>query len=87
MLWLITIDPKFRTYSVEDQNVLKWAALLHDCTKRQTESFEGRDHVHPFVSALCTLRIFRRLGFIQKDLLDHYGREVEIDDENFDRVE
>ena len=87
VLWLIIKDKKFRKYSAEDQNILKWAALLHDVMKRQTESFEGRDHVHPFESGLCVLRIFRRLGFMHDDLLEHYGHEVTIDDANFDRVE
>ena len=64
VLYLITEDKNYRKYSVEDQNILKWAALLHDMTKRQVETFEGRDHTHPFVSAMCVLKVFRRLGFL-----------------------
>ena len=47
-----------------DQNILKWAALLHDIVKRGNPLFEGKDHIHPFLSGRATLIIFKKLGKI-----------------------
>ena len=47
--------------SKRNQNVLKWAALLHDIAKKSMPVFEGRDHVHPFVSANVVLEVLSRL--------------------------
>ena len=48
-------DPLFPTLSAPEQNILKWAALLHDIVKRGDPLFQGKDHVHPFLSAKATL--------------------------------
>ena len=48
-----------------ERNILKWAALLHDISKRCEPHFKGKDHIHPFNSGLATLYIFRYLGFIK----------------------
>lgn len=48
----------------KEQNILKWAALLHDITKRGWPEFKGKDHVHPFNSALATLEVFHELGIL-----------------------
>ena len=48
------------------QNCLKWASLLHDIAKLSRPIIEGRDHVHPFKSAIVVLELFERLGFIPK---------------------
>ena len=57
-------DPTFAELSPELQNVLKWASLLHDIAKQSTPAIEGRDHVHPFKSAIIVLELFERFGFI-----------------------
>jgi len=44
-------EPLYLAENKRNQNVLKWAALLHDIAKRTIPVFEGRDHVHPFISA------------------------------------
>ena len=46
---------------------MKWAALLHDITKRGNPEFEGKDHIHPFLSAMATLKIFKEFGIIKLD--------------------
>ena len=43
---------------------MKWAALLHDITKRGEPEFKGKDHIHPFQSGMATLRIFKEFGII-----------------------
>jgi hypothetical protein len=61
-----TITDKFylKQLSKYEQNILKWAALLHDITKRGTPEFEGQDHIHPFNSGMATLEIFRNLKIL-----------------------
>ena len=63
---LMTIrDNTYKNYlSKNDQNIMKWAALLHDIVKRGVPLFEDKDHIHPFLSAEGTLRIFKEFGFI-----------------------
>jgi hypothetical protein len=38
-----------------ERNILKWAGLLHDISKRGKILFKGEDHIHPFNSGLATL--------------------------------
>jgi len=44
-------DPNFTKLTEEEQNIMKWAALLHDIYKKGYPLFEGKDHIHPFMSA------------------------------------
>ena len=52
------------TLSENHQNILKWAALLHDIAKRGKPEFLGRDHTHPFAGGIMVLKIFHRIGFL-----------------------
>jgi len=45
----------------EERNILKWAALFHDISKRGMPDFEGKDHIHPFESAATVLKMFAKL--------------------------
>lgn len=56
-----------RQLSALEQNVLKWAALLHDIKKRLLPLFNGRDHIHPFMSGMATLDILRDLNILVLD--------------------
>ena len=58
-------DPMFANLTPELQNCLKWASLLHDIAKLSKPTIEGRDHVHPFKSAIVVLDVFEKLGFIE----------------------
>lgn len=51
----------------EEQNILKWACLLHDIVKQGSPIFEGKDHVHPFMGGKTTLEVFHSLGLIITD--------------------
>lgn len=51
VLWRTVIDPLYSTYSKFEQNIVKWAALLHDIRKLGMPVYEGKDHIHPFKSA------------------------------------
>ena len=62
---------------------MKWAALFHDMQKRQTETFEGRDHTHPFVSAMMMLKILKRIGIMQSELCKLKGPNAKIDEDKF----
>ena len=57
-------DPLFDKLSNYNQNILKWAALLHDIRKRGRPTVSGKDHIHPFMSGACTLEIFKELEII-----------------------
>ena len=62
---LVVTDPIFPELTAEEQNILKWAALLHDLGKVQQPTIRGRDHVHPIMSGINTIDIFEKLGFIE----------------------
>ena len=44
--------------------MLKWASLLHDISKRSKPLIQGKDHIHPFISAVTTLDILQNLNLI-----------------------
>lgn len=72
-------DPIFESeMNDEEKNILKWAALLHDISKRGQPEIQGKDHIHPFVSAATTLEILREFGFIRL--------ENELQEEEFQKV-
>jgi hypothetical protein len=58
-------DPLFAEFNSREQNILKWAALLHDIRKLGMPVYHGKDHIHPFKSAESVLEIFERLGYIK----------------------
>ena len=58
-------DPLFAALPLEQKNILKWAALLHDIAKLSRPTIEGKDHVHPFKSAAIVLELFETFGFIE----------------------
>jgi len=68
--------------TLRQQQTLKWAALLHDISKRGEPEFKGRDHTHPFAGGLALLKIFDRLGFLEADL----GEGKEINRDNLETV-
>lgn len=57
-------DENFCKLSKREQNVIKWACLLHDIKKQGPPVFEGKDHMHPFKGGSAVLDIFSRLGLI-----------------------
>ena len=65
VLWRTYCIPAFQQMSSEEQNVLKWASLLHAIAKRGTPTILGRDHCHAFRSASATLQIFQKMGIWQ----------------------
>ena len=64
VLYLIFSSPDVLQMSKEDQNILRWAALLHDICKLSTPKIEGKDHIHPFKSGKSTLLSFRKSGIL-----------------------
>lgn len=70
-LWRATTDPMFPNLTEDEQNVLKWACLLHDIAKRGTPVIQGRDFVHAFKSAAQALNVFKELGILEV----HSGRQ------------
>lgn len=66
VLWrALKHTPQFNKLSAEEQNMVKWACLLHDVRKLSVPIIEGKDHVHPFKSAISTLEVFEKLGFVE----------------------
>lgn len=68
MLYLTWTDKRLAAFTQKQVETLKWAALLHDISKRGEPEFKGRDHTHPFAGGLAVLKIFHRLGFLSSDL-------------------
>lgn len=52
-------------FSKDEQNIVKWAALLHDIAKRNEPDFQGKDHIHPFIGGSQVLKMLRHLNIIQ----------------------
>eukprot|EP00353_Schmidingerella_taraikaensis_P013824 CAMPEP_0185570892 /NCGR_PEP_ID=MMETSP0434-20130131/3029_1 /TAXON_ID=626734 ORGANISM="Favella taraikaensis, Strain Fe Narragansett Bay" /NCGR_SAMPLE_ID=MMETSP0434 /ASSEMBLY_ACC=CAM_ASM_000379 /LENGTH=86 /DNA_ID=CAMNT_0028186111 /DNA_START=489 /DNA_END=749 /DNA_ORIENTATION=+ len=65
VLWSVSKDPIFLELSPENQNVLKWACLLHDIAKRGSPTIQGRDYMHAFRSAAASLEVFEQLGIVE----------------------
>ena len=81
VLYLVTNDPRMKQLSAEQQNIIKWSALLHDIAKRGKPEFCGRDHTHPFAGGLAVLKIFKRIGF-----LDSQFSDIQVKDESLEEV-
>ena len=64
MLWLVINEEFFHDLQPNEQNIVKWACLMHEIKKRGKPMFLGNDHIHSFKSAKGTLQIFRELNFI-----------------------
>lgn len=58
VLYLVTINEEVMQMSKYDQNIMAWAALMHDICKLGPPVFEGKDHIHPFKGARYTLSQF-----------------------------
>ncbi|CDW87177.1 UNKNOWN [Stylonychia lemnae] len=64
VIYCISQDKEYQALDNFNQNVLKWAGLLHDLKKLSYPFIEGKDHMHPFKSGKACLEIFQRLGLI-----------------------
>ena len=65
VLYLVFTNTEIKKLSYEDQNLLRWAALLHDMCKLTTPKIEGKDHLHPFKSGRNALQCFEHHGYLQ----------------------
>lgn len=72
VLWRATqtLPHLYEKLSPRDQNIIQWACLLHDVKKLGTPIIEGKDHIHPFKSAIAVLEVFKQIG-----ILDVTGKE------------
>jgi hypothetical protein len=77
VVWRATqsIPDLYNPLSPEEQNILKWSCLLHDLKKLGTPYIEGKDHIHPFKSAVAVLEVFQSLGILSIKS-DHAYRQV-----------
>lgn len=41
-------NEEYKRLGKEDQNIMLWAALIHDICKLGHPVYEGKDHIHPF---------------------------------------
>ena len=73
------VDPDFDKLDEIDQNIVVWAALLHDISKRCRPTISGKDHIHPFMSGATTLKIFAKFGFINvpEEILENLIKLIE----------
>jgi hypothetical protein len=81
VVYLVFQDQRMASLSADHRNILKWAALLHDISKRGLPEFSGRDHTHPFAGGLQVLKIFHRLGFLNDQFIFK-----DVDPEQLERV-
>ena len=66
VLWRAIREPLYNELSAREQNVLKWACLLHNISKRGSPLIMGRDHCQAFRSATTALKVFEQLGILVK---------------------
>ena len=80
---------RFQKLSERQKNILLWAALFHDITKRGPPIFEGKDHVHPFQSAGAFLRILADnfLPHASVEEKRHLAAMAEVCENAFERFE
>ena len=65
VLYQTVRDPIYlNEFNDYEKNIMKWSALLHDICKRSLPLFHGKDHIHPFVSGMAVLEIFKHFRFI-----------------------
>lgn len=60
----------YNQLSAKERNMILWACLLHDVKKLGSPVIEGKDHIHPFKSAISVLEVFKQIG-----ILDIQGKE------------
>ena len=60
VVWRATqsIPDLYNALTAQEQNILQWSALLHDLKKLGTPYIDGKDHIHPFKSAIAVLEVF-----------------------------
>ena len=47
-----------------NQNIVLWAGLLHNISKREAPEIVGNDNIQAFMSAATTLKIFKDMGLV-----------------------
>ena len=57
-------EPLFQKMTKEKQNMIKWACLLHNISKKSKPTIYGKDHVYPFKSATTVLEIMAQLRLL-----------------------
>ena len=62
--YLTWTDPRVNKMHGYERNILRWASLLHDVTKRGHPEILGKDHVHPFTGGGFVLEFLHRSGMI-----------------------
>ena len=57
-------DPQYQTLIKKEQDIVKWACLLHNIGKLGKPTIFGRDYIYPFNSAAIALKILRELNIL-----------------------
>ena len=60
----IVSDKKFQKMNKLNQNIVLWAGLLHNISKREAPEIVGNDNIQAFMSAATTLKIFKDMGLV-----------------------
>jgi hypothetical protein len=68
----------FKDLNSEEQNITMWACLMHDLKKLGTPFVEGKDHVHPFKSAVAVLEVFKKLGVLQVETKEQIHSYIQV---------
>jgi len=66
VVWKTVTDSSYAELNDEEKNICLWAALLHDIAKLGGPIYSGKDHIHPFKSAIILLDVFNREGIIAR---------------------
>ena len=74
VVYCVMIDPDFESLTPKQQNILKWAALLHDNKKRSYPEINSKDWIHPFRSAVVFLSIVQKIKFITPDNISEFEK-------------
>eukprot|EP00347_Sterkiella_histriomuscorum_P015794 403355658 len=87
VLYLTVNDDRFKNLSSQEQNIMKWAVLLHDVRKLGPPHFFGKDHTHPFKGGKAVLEAFNRLGLIADDQQENLKSMISLIDQSKEKLD
>lgn len=67
VLWRATkhLPQLYEQLTDTEKNIVKWTCLLHDIKKLGAPVIQGKDHIHPFKSAVAVLELFKQIGVLE----------------------
>ena len=70
VLWIMLHDEAFKEMKTEEQNIMKWCALLHSIGKSGWPIIESEDYSYAFTSALIFIDVAIRMKLVDLSAKD-----------------